>query len=87
MKTRFVAYYRVSTQQQGRSGLGLDAQRVAVAAFVAGDQWERLAEFCEIETGKGADALSRRPQLLAALRGLSCDRRYLGHSQARSPSA
>lgn len=67
MKKGFVAYYRVSTQQQGRSGLGLEAQRTAVAAFAAGDQWERLGEFCEVETGKGADALSRRPQLLAAL--------------------
>jgi DNA invertase Pin-like site-specific DNA recombinase len=67
MKKRFVAYYRVSTQQQGRSGLGLEAQRAAVEAFVVGGDWERVAEFCEVETGKGADALSRRPQLLAAL--------------------
>jgi DNA invertase Pin-like site-specific DNA recombinase len=63
-----VAYYRVSTQQQGRSGLGLEAQRKAVAAFVAAEGFEIIAEHTEIETGKGADALDRRPQLKAALK-------------------
>lgn len=62
-----VAYLRVSTQQQGRSGLGLDAQRAAVVAFSASHGFTIVAEFVEVETGKGADALDRRPQLVAAL--------------------
>ena len=62
-----VAYYRVSTAGQGRSGLGLDAQRSAVARFAEAEGFEIVAEFTEIETGKGADALDRRPQLAAAL--------------------
>ena len=62
-----VAYIRVSTSQQGRSGLGIEAQRVALAGFAAGESFEIVAEFVEIETGKGSDALDRRPQLAAAL--------------------
>ena len=62
-----VAYYRVSTQRQGRSGLGLEAQRTAVARFAEPRASRSLAEFTEVETGKGADALDRRPQLAAAL--------------------
>ena len=62
-----VAYYRVSTRAQGRSGLGLDAQREAVTRFAAGEGFEIVAEFTEVESGKGADALERRPQLAAAL--------------------
>jgi len=60
---RFVAYYRVSTERQGRSGLGLDAQRDAVARHVAGMGGAVLAEFAEVESGKRGD----RPQLAAAL--------------------
>ena len=63
-----VAYYRVSTQQQGRSGLGLEAQRAAVQSFAKAEGLEIIAEFSEVETGKGADALERRPQLKAALK-------------------
>src|SRR4029077_19595401 len=63
-----VAYYRVSTAAQGRSGLGLEAQRKAIAAFAAAEGFELAAEFTEVETGKGADALDRRPQLKAALK-------------------
>jgi DNA invertase Pin-like site-specific DNA recombinase len=63
-----VAYYRVSTEKQGRSGLGLEAQRSAVAAFAKAEGFEVAAEYTEIETGKGADALDRRPQLKAALK-------------------
>ena len=64
---KFIAYYRVSTQVQGRSGLGLDAQRNTVAAYLARKQGDTVQEFVEIETGKGANALDRRPQLRAAL--------------------
>ena len=64
---KFVSYLRVSTQKQGASGLGLEAQQVAVAAYVVGEAWELVAEFQEVETGKGADALAKRPQLRAAL--------------------
>jgi DNA invertase Pin-like site-specific DNA recombinase len=60
---RFVAYYRVSTAQQGRSGLGLDAQREAVRVFMAGHAGELAEEFTEVESGKNAD----RPQLARAL--------------------
>jgi DNA invertase Pin-like site-specific DNA recombinase len=63
----FVAYYRVSTQQQGRSGLGLEAQRAAIEAYLNGGQWTLIAEFTEVETGKGSNALDKRPQLRAAL--------------------
>ena len=62
-----VAYYRVSTERQGRSGLGIEAQRAAVARFAENEELERVAEFTEVETGKGSDALDRRPQLAAAL--------------------
>lgn len=64
---KFVAYYRVSTQKQGASGLGLEAQRAAVADYLNGGEWEMVAEFQEVETGKGADALAKRPELRAAL--------------------
>jgi DNA invertase Pin-like site-specific DNA recombinase len=66
--TGFVSYLRVSTAQQGKSGLGLEAQRAAVAKFAADNAMHIVAEFVEIETGKGADALDRRPQLAAALK-------------------
>jgi ABC-type branched-subunit amino acid transport system ATPase component len=58
----------VSTQKQGRSGLGLEAQRKAVASFAEAEAFEIVAEFTEVETGKGSDALDRRPQLKAALK-------------------
>src|ERR1700749_2617602 len=62
-----VAYLRVSTQRQQRSGLGIEAQRAAVARFAEAEQLTIIAEFVEAETGKGADALDRRPQLARAL--------------------
>ena len=68
MTTSIVAYYRVSTQKQGRSGLGLEAQQAAVQAFAASNGLERINTFTEVETAKGADALDRRPQLAAALK-------------------
>ena len=70
-----VAYYRVSTARQGRSGLGIEAQRDAVTRFAAAEGFHLATEFVEVETGKGADALDRRPQLAAALaagRSLKC---------------
>ncbi|TIL38927.1 MAG: recombinase family protein, partial [Mesorhizobium sp.] len=65
--TSAVAYYRVSTQRQGHSGLGIEAHRAAVARFAEAEGMIVLQEFTEIETGKGADALDRREQLNAAL--------------------
>jgi len=70
-----VTYIRVSTTSQGRSGLGIEAQRQALAHFAAAEGYEVAREFVEVETGKGADALDRRPQLkaaLAAARKLRC---------------
>ncbi|MBR0916518.1 recombinase family protein [Bradyrhizobium japonicum] len=63
-----VAYYRVSREKQGRSGLGLDGQRRIISTFASNEAMEIAGEFTEVETGKGADALDRRPQLAAALR-------------------
>jgi DNA invertase Pin-like site-specific DNA recombinase len=62
-----VAYYRVSTERQRKSGLGIDAQREAVRRFAEAEGFALTAEFVEAESGKGADALDRRPQLAAAL--------------------
>lgn len=70
-----VTYLRVSTERQGRSGLGLEAQRDVIAVFASREGLEIAGEFIEIETGKGADALDRRPKLAAALaeaRRLKC---------------
>jgi len=64
---KFIAYYRVSTERQGKSGLGLDAQRTAVLDYLNGGGWKLLGEFTEVETGKGRNALARRPELRAAL--------------------
>jgi DNA invertase Pin-like site-specific DNA recombinase len=60
---KFVSYLRVSTKRQGKSGLGLEAQREAVAQHLNGGQWKLLKEFVEVESGKLAD----RPQLDKAL--------------------
>src|ERR671926_747320 len=70
-----VAYYRVSTEKQGKSGLGLDAQRGAVERFAAEHGFTLVAEHVEVETGKGSDALDRRPQLAAALKRAKAERR------------
>ena len=70
-----VGYIRVSTSQQGRSGLGIEAQHEALVRFAADAGFDVAAEFVEVETGKGSDALNRRPQLVAALskaRSLRC---------------
>lgn len=63
----FVAYYRVSTAEQGRSGLGLESQREAVHRYLNGGGWALLGEFTEVETGKGSNALAKRPALREAL--------------------
>lgn len=65
---KFIAYYRVSTQKQGQSGLGLEAQKQAVLNYLNGGDWELVQEVVEVETGKGANALDRRPQLKAAIK-------------------
>jgi DNA invertase Pin-like site-specific DNA recombinase len=62
-----VTYLRVSTSRQGRSGLGIEAQRESIARFAGTEGYEIIGEYLEVETGKGADALDRRPQLAAAL--------------------
>jgi DNA invertase Pin-like site-specific DNA recombinase len=59
---KFVSYLRVSTERQGRSGLGLEAQRQAVTDFLDGGRWTLIREFVEVESGKRDD----RPQLAAA---------------------
>jgi DNA invertase Pin-like site-specific DNA recombinase len=63
-----VGYCRVSTARQGRSGLGLQAQEAAIAAFCKSEGLSIVASFSEAETGKGSDALDRRPQLAAAIK-------------------
>ena len=67
MTDKFITYFRVSTVKQGASGLGLEAQRQAVITYLSGRDKTVLAEFVEVETGKGADALAKRPQLRLAL--------------------
>jgi DNA invertase Pin-like site-specific DNA recombinase len=64
---KFISYIRVSTGKQGKSGLGIEAQRAAIASFAAAQGAHVAAEYVEVETGKGADALDRRPKLSAAL--------------------
>jgi DNA invertase Pin-like site-specific DNA recombinase len=70
-----ITYIRVSSSQQGRSGLGIEAQREILRHFVQAEGFDVAREFVEVESGKGSDALDRRPQLkaaLAAARKLKC---------------
>src|ERR1700677_3056576 len=70
-----VAYVPVPTSTQGRSGLGIEAQRETLSRFACDEGFEIAAELIEVETGKGSDALDRRPQLavsLAKARALRC---------------
>ena len=64
---KFVAYYRVSTDRQGMSGLGIEAQREAVERFLNGGKWSVIGEFTEIESGTRRK-LKNRHMLDAALR-------------------
>jgi DNA invertase Pin-like site-specific DNA recombinase len=66
--TTAIGYIRVSTSSQGRSGLGLAAQRTAIARFAEAERLDVTQVYEEVETGSGADALKRRPQLAAALK-------------------
>jgi DNA invertase Pin-like site-specific DNA recombinase len=60
---KWISYLRVSTDRQGRSGLGLQAQRTAVADYLNGGRWKLIREFVEVESGKRSD----RPKLAEAL--------------------
>lgn len=60
---KFIAYFRVSTNRQGKSGLGIEAQRQAVESYLNGGEWKIVAEFTEVESGKRSD----RPALDQAL--------------------
>ena len=62
-----VGYIRVSTARQGKSGLGLEAQRASLARFAEAEGLHIVAEYVEVESGKGSDALDRRLQLAGAL--------------------
>jgi len=61
---KFVAYYRVSTGRQGKSGLGLDAQRERVMTYLNGGSWSLVGEFTEVESGRMND----RPALESAIK-------------------
>jgi DNA invertase Pin-like site-specific DNA recombinase len=63
LRGNFVSYYRVSTERQGQSGLGLEAQRKSITDYLNGGRWMLVGEFTEIETGKRSD----RPELQKAL--------------------
>jgi DNA invertase Pin-like site-specific DNA recombinase len=69
----FVAYYRVSTEDQGRSGLGLEAQRASVHRFLNGGDWSLAGEFTEVESGGKSD----RPMLREAMRACRVHRATL----------
>ena len=72
---KFVAYFRVSTDKQGKSGLGLDAQRKAVEDYLNGGTWSLIGEFTEVES-------DQRPELVKAL---AAKQGQAGHCEARPP--
>ena len=61
---KFVAYYRVSTNRQGKSGLGLDAQRERVMGYLNGGKWSLIGDFTEVESGR----MNERPALASAIK-------------------
>ena len=64
-----IAYIRLSKpNKKGKPGIGLDAQKATIAAFVRAEGFELIETFSEIETGKGCDALEKRPQLAGAMK-------------------
>ena len=65
---KFVSYYRVSTARQGKSGLGIEAQRAAVANYLNGGDWPIVDEFTEAESGKNSDRPALDKALAAARR-------------------
>jgi DNA invertase Pin-like site-specific DNA recombinase len=67
MTRPLIGYVRVSTSKQGRSGLGIEAQQEVLSRFAQAEGFEIVRLFIEVETGKGSDALERRPQLAAAM--------------------
>ena len=77
---RFVSYLRVSTDRQGRSGLGLEAQRQAVADYLNGGRWKLVAEHVEVESGRRSD----RPELAKALATCRVHRATLVIARARN---
>ena len=78
---KFVAYFRVSTDRQGKSGLSLEAQRKSVLDYLDGGPWQLVAEFTEIESGKRSD----RPELEKVPRGVQEAEGQAGHCEARPP--
>jgi DNA invertase Pin-like site-specific DNA recombinase len=67
-KKSLISYIRVSTAQQARSGLGLEAQREAILQFAKAEGLELLGEYVEVQSGKGSNALEKRPELSAAVK-------------------
>src|SRR5688572_15760498 len=60
---KYVSYLRVSTQKQGQTGLGMEAQRTAITNYLDGGNWKLIAEYVEVESGKN----NQRPELEKAL--------------------
>jgi DNA invertase Pin-like site-specific DNA recombinase len=79
----FISYLRVSTTQQGDSGLGLAAQRAEVARYLNGGDWRIIAEFVEVESGRSSD----RPVLAQALAAARLHRVPLVVRQSRPANA
>jgi DNA invertase Pin-like site-specific DNA recombinase len=63
-----IAYRRLSKERNGRPGLGLEAQATQIAGFAVAHEFELIGDFAEVQTGKGSDALEKRPQLAAAMK-------------------
>ena len=76
-KTNYICYYRVSTQRQGQSVLGLDAQRKSVSDYLNGKEHNIIDEVTEVESGKKSD----RPKLKAAIDLCTATSQSTGASQ------